>query len=69
MSLCAVCSAPIAGADALCAAHPLWRDGDWAVANRLMCDFIHRGKVPPRHWSSESDDQPPDIRICELAIL
>jgi hypothetical protein len=26
------------------------------VANRIMCDFFHRGKVPPRLAVNERDD-------------
>jgi hypothetical protein len=29
---------------------------DWAAANRIMCDFFHRKKVPPRLGRSERDD-------------
>jgi hypothetical protein len=29
---------------------------DWAIANRIMCDFFHRGKVPPRLPQGERDD-------------
>jgi hypothetical protein len=29
---------------------------DWAVANRIMCDFFHRKKVPPRLAPPERDD-------------
>jgi hypothetical protein len=30
---------------------------DWAVANRIMCDFFHRKKVPPRLAQAERDDE------------
>jgi hypothetical protein len=29
---------------------------DWAVANRIMCDFFHRKKVPPRLAQNDRDD-------------
>jgi hypothetical protein len=29
---------------------------DWSAANRLLCDFFHRGIVPPRLTSVERDD-------------
>jgi hypothetical protein len=30
---------------------------DWAVANRIMCDFFHRKKLPPRLTQNERDDE------------
>jgi hypothetical protein len=29
---------------------------DWAEANRIMCDFFHRGKLPARLAQKERDD-------------
>jgi hypothetical protein len=29
---------------------------DWAVANKIMCDFFHRKKLPPRLTQPERDD-------------
>jgi len=29
---------------------------DWAVANRIMCDFFHRKLVPPRLAHHDRDD-------------
>jgi hypothetical protein len=29
---------------------------DWAAANRIMCDFFHRKKVPPRLTRPERED-------------
>jgi hypothetical protein len=29
---------------------------DWAIANRIMCDFFHRRKVPPRLAQHDRDD-------------
>jgi len=47
MSLCACCGQPTGDHDGLCAFHTL-DTADWAVSNRIMCDFIHRGIVAPR---------------------
>jgi len=33
---------------------------DWAVANRIMCDLIHRGIVPKRLTEREREDFPSD---------
>jgi len=46
MSLCVLCAQPTLGRDDVCAYH-LHGQGDyWATANRIMCDFLHRGVVP-----------------------
>jgi hypothetical protein len=45
MSLCALCGHPTVDAG-LCAYHGTVYD-DWAIGNRVMCDFIHRGIVLP----------------------
>jgi hypothetical protein len=37
----------------LCAHHGQAMPEDWAVANRIYCDFIHRGKIPARLPESE----------------
>lgn len=29
---------------------------DWAKTNRIMCDFFHRGIVPPRPENEEPCD-------------
>ena len=41
----------------LCPHHHCVYGDDWAVANRIMCDFFHRGKVPSRLSHSERDDE------------
>jgi hypothetical protein len=48
MSLCALCASPTADAG-LCTHHIfVFGDGSsWATGNRIMCDFLHRGVVPP----------------------
>jgi hypothetical protein len=40
----------------LCPHHHFVYGDDWAVANRIMCDFFHRKKVPPRLAQSDRDD-------------
>jgi len=48
MSLCALCGHRTLGTEEICLFH-FFRtaDDDWAAANRIMCDFLHRGIVPP----------------------
>ena len=48
MSRCAHCGFEMNGDFELCPHHHMTADGDWAAANRIMCDLLHRGKVPPR---------------------
>lgn len=49
MSLCASCGLQLSGDAALCPHHHVNYSGeDWAAGNRIMCDFFHRGIVPPR---------------------
>jgi hypothetical protein len=56
MSLCASCGLQLTGDAGLCPHHHCVYGDDWAVANRIMCDFFHRKKVPPRLSQSERDD-------------
>jgi hypothetical protein len=56
MSLCASCGLQLSGDAGLCPHHHCVYGDDWAVANRIMCDFFHRGKVPSRLAQSDRDD-------------
>jgi len=57
MSLCASCGLQLSGDASLCPHHHCVYGDDWAVANRIMCDFFHRGKIPPRLTQTERDDE------------
>jgi hypothetical protein len=54
MSFCVLCAQPTLGRDDVCAYHLHGHGGDWATGNRIMCDFLHRGVVPPAP-SEQSD--------------
>lgn len=54
MSVCAVCVQSSGDAGNLCPYH-VSADADWSVANRIMCDFVHRAVVPRRLPRSERD--------------
>ena len=56
VSLCASCGLQLSGDAGLCPHHHCVYGDDWAVANRIMCDFFHRKKVPPRLPQTERDD-------------
>lgn len=58
MSLCASCGLQLAGESNLCAHHHVGSEDDWASVNRIMCDFVHRGKAAPRLSPSERNDEP-----------
>ena len=65
MALCASCGTPLLSGEAgICSHHHATYGDDWAVANRVMCDFFHRKKVPSRlslrdrdndFWAEESE--------------
>ena len=45
MSLCAQCGEPTPDSRDLCIYHSSGQGDGWAVGNRIMCDFLHRGIV------------------------
>ena len=47
MSVCASCGLAITDNTELCRHHVSQGD-DWAQSNRIMCDFVHRKKIPSR---------------------
>ncbi|HEY7520625.1 MAG TPA: hypothetical protein VIE36_20230 [Methylomirabilota bacterium] len=47
MTLCSLCGMQLASLTALCAHHDRPAD-HWAAQNRIMCNLLHRGVVPPR---------------------
>jgi hypothetical protein len=49
VSVCACCGGPTFDGAEICAHHLLWVEEPlaWSDANRIMCDFIHRGIEPP----------------------
>jgi hypothetical protein len=57
VSLCASCRITTHGDAGLCPHHHGGHGGhDWAVANRIMCDFFHRQRVPRRLPEAERED-------------
>ena len=47
MALCVLCAEPTLGDQDVCVFHLYGHGADWATGNRIMCDFLHRGVVPP----------------------
>jgi hypothetical protein len=48
MNHCAVCGQELVGEVGLCPYHYGVEADGWSSVNRIMCDLIHRGIVPPR---------------------
>lgn len=64
MSLCAWCGLRPPGDGGLCPHHHVVYGGhDWAVANRIMCDFFHRRRVPRRLAQAERADDDNAITV------
>jgi hypothetical protein len=61
MSLCALCGCPTADAE-ICTYHisGFGDTSNWATGNRIMCDFLHRGVVPPT---------PRDLVGCSMELF
>jgi hypothetical protein len=47
MPLCVQCARPTFGTAGICSYHESGHSDDWPTANRIMCDFLHRGVTPP----------------------
>lgn len=56
MSLCASCGLQLSGDARLCPHHHMGYGDDWAKANRIICDGLHRGQWPKRLSLKERDD-------------
>jgi hypothetical protein len=56
MSVCAFCGLDVSGDAALCMHHHDLYGDDWGAQNRIICDFIHRGRAPPRLPAGQRDD-------------
>ena len=48
MAICASCGLQLTGDTPLCIHHPSVSGDEWAVSNRIWCDFFHRAMVPQR---------------------
>lgn len=56
MIRCTSCGLQLSAGEALCPSHHSLYGDDWASANRIMCNFFHRGIVPPRLQESDGED-------------
>ena len=65
MALCVTCAQPTLTDQEVCAYHLFNQGDDWATSNRIMCDFLHRGIVPPVSCELEAFD---DAVVLEEAV-
>lgn len=56
MSLCSSCGVQLSEDGELCPHHHYVYADDWALNNRIMCNFFHRGVVPDRLTAKERND-------------
>jgi hypothetical protein len=54
VSTCALCAVILTGEGELCTHHHTVKHDDWAAGNRVMCDFLHRKRIPPPPVEDES---------------
>lgn len=54
--ICASCGLALVGDQTLCLQHHMSAGDDWSTSNRVMCDFLHRKKVPERLSAEQRDD-------------
>jgi hypothetical protein len=66
ISLCSVCGQRVVGNAGLCAHHAAVSTDSWAVGNRILCDFFHRGIAPPRLPEADRIDEA-TRRLAETA--
>ena len=57
MTHCAACGLELSRDAELCPHHHCVYGDDWAVGNRIMCDFFHRGQLPSRLPQPDRDDE------------
>jgi hypothetical protein len=67
MGPCALCGQPVADGTTLCPSHHVGADTSWAAANRIMCDFVHRGIAAPRLSRSERGGDGVSTNAAEAA--
>ena len=61
MASCAQCGLITPDDAEMCVHHVVADEPDWAAANRMMCDFVHRGVAPP---ASSAHHEQQEIRLA-----
>ncbi len=62
MTICLVCGITVPAGTAVCPGHAVMADRAWSQSNRIICDFVHRGKEPPRLPPDEREPRVPTLR-------
>lgn len=57
MSRCVSCGSDLTDGSLLCRHHALNAEERWSEGNRLLCDLLHRGKVPPRLAQGQREEE------------
>jgi hypothetical protein len=57
VATCTLCRATVSSGTELCLYHLGTEANDWAATNRIMCDFFHRKKLPPRLAPEQRDEE------------
>lgn len=57
MSVCASCGLNLSGDAGICSHHLVIYGDDWARANKIICDLLHRGIAPSRLSCSDLADE------------
>jgi hypothetical protein len=57
LNTCSMCGLNLLNSDVMgvCNYHHAVTWDGWAKSNKVMCDFIHRGKVPKRRAMTEDE--------------
>jgi len=55
MPLCVPSAQSTLSTAEICCHHESGHGDDWATANRIMCDFLHRGVVAPTQRKRDED--------------
>ena len=55
MPLCLQCGLSTLSTAEICSHHVYGHGDDWATANRIMCDFLHRGVVASTQRKRDED--------------
>lgn len=60
MALCVLCAQPTLSDEDVCVFHLHGQGDDWAIGNRIMCDFLHRHIIP-----SVPGERPAPLELVE----
>jgi hypothetical protein len=65
-TVCSLCGWVMEGDWGICPYHYSREEPGWAIGNRIMCDFLHRGILLPEPPRLAAADEFPELRIAHL---